>query len=126
MELLILIPVFVLWIFAAMFYQLHEHVLHNYWGSKFDKWDNKKFDRPWFKNNSRPDLQDHWFFRFLPFTWDGYHCFAWLMKLCYWLIFAIVLYVLLEPYLWFSLLLGLVMSLLDVAFGKLAYRWFFG
>ena len=123
MNILIIIPSLIVWIVAGWFYQQHEHVKFNYSGSLWEKLDNK-FKHPWFKNNSRPDLQIHWLFKFIPFTWDGYHFFAWMMKLCYWVSFAIPMYVV-EPYLLFVLFVGVIFSTSDFVFSKVLYKWTF-
>ena len=108
-------------IIAGWFYMQHEHVNFNYSGSYWEKLD-QGFDRPWFKNNSRPDIQR--MLPMLPFLWDGYHCFSWLMKLCYWLMFAIYFYKD-ERYLWYVVLLGLGMAFGNYFMSLFTYGWTF-
>jgi len=110
-------------IIAGWFYQQHEHVLHNYEGSTWQRIDSK-LSKPWFKNNSNPEIENHWFWQFFPFVRDGYHFFSWMMKLFYWLMFAIYLYKD-EPYLRFIVYVGVTMALFDYVSSLITYGWTF-
>jgi len=115
--------VIILFLLAGWCYQQHEHINFNYPGSFWEQVDSK-MERPWFKNNSRPEWQDHSVLKFLPFTWDGFHFFSSLMKFYFFLIFAIYLYQE-EPYWWFVVFMGLAIGVLDLIVSKLTYGWFF-
>jgi len=108
---------------AAWCYQQHEHVNFNYEGSVWQSLDDK-LPEPFFKNNSRPELKSHPVFQFMPFTWDGYHMFAWLMKYFFWLAFAISYYFecrnVTKP-----VAVGLVVAISDLILSNLTYGWFF-
>jgi len=117
MDLLIAVICFLL---ASMLFMMHEHVLFNYAGSRFELWDNR-MKRPWWKNNSRPELKKYiW----LPMIRDGYHFLGWLMQLCYWGMFGAAIFDKVQSF-WGISYLGLWMGVFAVIVHNVSYGWFF-
>ena len=117
-----LIPtVVVLFVLANMLFMIHEHIRINYSGSLFERWD-KGFKRPWFKNNSRPDLKKK--FPWFPFIWDGYHSAGWFMQFMYWMMFAVAIYPQIKNILAISYL-GIWMAILGLIVHNITFSWFF-
>ncbi len=118
---LIMIVISVLFLFLGNWlYNQHEHVKFNYEGSFWHKLD-KKMKQPWFKNNSRPDLQ--MLYPWIPPIWDGYHCFSWLMKWTYYMPFALMLCLFTE---WFFVAGGtIIYAFVSLTWSKITYHWTF-
>lgn len=119
----IILIMLVFWIIGGWFYQQHEHVKFNYDGSHWQKFDSK-MSKPYFKNNSHPEREVHPVLRYLPFTWDGYHAFSWLMKVFYVLMAFTPLYYMGAPVL-ILIFIALVFGVLNYFVSDYTYYWTF-
>jgi len=110
---------FILMVAENWCYQQHEHLKFNYKGSFWDKLD-QKLMRPWFRNNSRPDWRAK--YNYIPFIWDGYHFFSWIMKMFYYFSFAIWM---IPDLHWGILPITIVYMFLSYTQNQITYRWTF-